>query len=329
MKKKQIILGAAAAVCAAALTVTVCCSRYRRPLVHRFRVGIAVYQADDPYLQSLTDQIMQALQSKNQNGTEILYDFFDASGSAYQQNNQLHTMMQQEYDVILWNPVTPTNVMGILEEAESRSIPVILFNREPAETDIEAQAHVWYVGTDAQEAGTIQGNMLIQAWQVGNADRNQDGVVDYLLIEGEQAHADVINRTDAFLRTASASLSLHQVQVLSANWSRTTACKELENLPEETIRQAEAVICSNDSMALGVYDFYTKQQWELPILIGINGIPEMRNAIDSGQLYGTVDLNVTAQAEQIAKLVEAIAEDNSAELEQRIFYLPQYPYTKH
>lgn len=33
----------------------------------------------------------------------------------------------------------------------------------------------------------------------------------------------------------------------------------------------------------------------------------------------TVDLNVTAQAEQIAKLVEAIAEDNSAELEQRIF----------
>lgn len=122
MKKKQIILGTAAAVCAAALTVTVCCSRYRRPSVHRFRVGIAVYQADDPYLQSLTDQIMQALQSKNQNETEILYDFFDASGSAYQQNNQLHTMMQQEYDVILWNPVTPTNVMGILEEAESRSI---------------------------------------------------------------------------------------------------------------------------------------------------------------------------------------------------------------
>ena len=67
MKKKQIILGAAAAVCAAALTVTVCCSRYRRQSVHRFRVGIAVYQADDPYLQSLTDQIMQALQSKNQN----------------------------------------------------------------------------------------------------------------------------------------------------------------------------------------------------------------------------------------------------------------------
>ena len=61
MKKKQIILGTAAAVCAAALTVTVCCSRYRRPSVHRFRVGIAVYQADDPYLQSLTDQIMQAL----------------------------------------------------------------------------------------------------------------------------------------------------------------------------------------------------------------------------------------------------------------------------
>ena len=67
MKKKQIILGTAAAVCAAALTVTVCCSRYRRPSVHRFRVGIAVYQADDPYLQSLTDHAGAAKQESEWN----------------------------------------------------------------------------------------------------------------------------------------------------------------------------------------------------------------------------------------------------------------------
>ena len=66
--------------------------------------------------------------------------------------------------MILWNPVSPTNVMGILEDAQEQDVPGMLFNREPAKADLEEQDNVWYVGTEAKEAGNMQGEMLIQAW---------------------------------------------------------------------------------------------------------------------------------------------------------------------
>ena len=39
-------------------------------------------------------------------------------------------------------------------------IPVILFNRDFAEKDLKITDNVWYVGTDAFQAGQIQGEML-------------------------------------------------------------------------------------------------------------------------------------------------------------------------
>lgn len=295
---------------------------------NRLKVGIAIYDSDDPYIQNLTNKVIASLEDKTFSGREIIYDIFDASGSTVKQNKQLYNIMQQEYDVILWNPVMPTNVMGVLEDAQIRNIPVIIFNREPARSDLDALERVWYVGTDAKEAGKMQGEMLIGAWSDHSIDKNQNGIVDYILVEGEQAHTDVINRTDAFLQTASAELSLNQLRVISANWMRDSAFHEMQNIPENLSSEAEAIICSNDSMALGVYDFYDKNHMEPPVIIGINGIKDMLDAIDSGNIYGTVDLNITAQSEKILDIIEMIAENLEEKEEEKIFYLPQYPYTK-
>lgn len=85
--------------------------------------------------------------------------------------------------MILWNPVSPTNVVGILEDAQEQDVPVILFNREPAKADLEEQDNVWYVGTEAKEAGNMQGEMLIQAWNTCEMDKNRNGMLDYILVE--------------------------------------------------------------------------------------------------------------------------------------------------
>ena len=144
MKKKNLIfsavgVGLLAAAAAGGLV------HFQRQHTDRFlKVGIAVYDLDDPYIQTLKDKTID--------GKEIIYDVFDASGSAVTQNTQLYEILQQEYDVILWNPVSPTNVMGILEDAQEQDVPVILFNREPAKADLEEQDNVWYVGTEAKEA---------------------------------------------------------------------------------------------------------------------------------------------------------------------------------
>ena len=300
---------------------------YQQQANHFLKVGIAVYDLEDPYIQTLTEEICNQLNGKKIAGKELLYDIFDASGNAGKQNAQLYKMMQQQYDMLLWNPVSPTTVTGFLEDAQKQEIPVILFNREPAKADLAGRKSVWYVGTDAKEAGKLQGQMLIRAWNTLAMDKNQNGSLDYILIEGEQAHADVINRTDAFLQTASATLSLNQIHVLSANGMRDSAFLEMETLTQAEVETIEAVICSNDSMALGVSDFYVQQNLTPPVIIGINGIQEMQTAIDTGSVYGTVDLNVPKQAETIFSILQGIFDPEEPLPEEIFYYLPQSSYT--
>ena len=300
---------------------------YQQQANHFLKVGIAVYDLEDPYIQTLTEEICNQLNGKKIAGKELLYDIFDASDNAGKQNAQLYKMMQQQYDMLLWNPVSPTTVTGFLEDAQKQEIPVILFNREPAKADLAGRKSVWYVGTDAKEAGKLQGQMLIRAWNTLAMDKNQNGSLDYILIEGEQAHADVINRTDAFLQTASATLSLNQIHVLSAHWMRDSAFLEMETLTQAEVETIEAVICSNDSMALGVSDFYVQQNLTPPVIIGINGIQEMQTAIDTGSVYGTVDLNVPKQAETIFSILQGIFDPEEPLPEEIFYYLPQSSYT--
>lgn len=328
MKKKNLIFSAVGVGLLAAAVVGGFVHFQRQHTDRFLKVGIAVYDLDDPYIQTLTDAIRSQLKDKNIDGKEIIYDVFDASGSAVTQNTQLYEILQQEYDVILWNPVSPTNVMGILEDAQEQDVPVILFNCEPAKADLEEQDNVWYVGTEAKEAGNMQGEMLIQAWNTCEMDKNQNGMLDYILVEGEQAHTDVINRTDAFLQTASAALPLNQLHVISADWARTSALREMQNLSAEEVTEVEAVICSNDSMALGVADFYAKQKLPPPVIIGINGIQDMQDAIDAGVIYGTVDLNVSEQAKTIFAIIQGNFDAGAEMPKEKVCYLPQSPYTK-
>lgn len=51
-------------------------------------------------------------------------------------------------------------------------------------------------------------------------------------------------------------LPLKQLGNLTADWKQEIALEKFAKLDEETIRNTEAVVCNNDDMALGVYDYY-------------------------------------------------------------------------
>ena len=80
-------------------------------------------------------------------------------------------------------------------------------------------------------------------------------------------------------------------------------------------------------MALGVSDFYVQQNLTPPVIIGINGIQEMQTAIDTGSVYGTVDLNVSKQAETIFSILQGIFDSEEPLPEEIFYYLPQSSYT--
>ena len=174
-------------------------------------VGIAVYDRSDTFMESYIRELEDKIGQTRILGKKVSYEIYDAEGIGSRQEKQLQEMYAQDYDVMLVNLVEPASAASVLTDAKDADIPVILFNREIDEKDLKISKNVWYVGTDARAAGVMQGKLLKDLWKKQSRilDWNGNGMLDYVLVEGEESHFDAIRRTSGFLETG-AELPLNQ-----------------------------------------------------------------------------------------------------------------------
>ena len=289
-----------------------------------YHIGIAVYNMDDTYMQEYLNQLQPKLKEYYPSGKKVVYEILDAEGDSNRQQKQLEYMFSQNYDVLLLNLVEPALAASILNKAADLNIPVILFNRETELKNMTISDAIWYVGTDSKAAGAIQGEMLVNLWeeQKKMVDYNGNGKIDYILVEGEETHFDTIRRTNGFLETSS-DIPLNQLTNLLANWKREAAYEAFCKLDKESIAAIEVVVCHNDDMALGIYDFYKKNQIDVPIILGINNHPEMNEKILEKEIYGTVDNDIEGQVSYMCDLLDSILQGQTGAFE-RIWYSKPY-----
>lgn len=295
--------------------------RQKNEYIH---VGIAVYNMGDTYMQNYVEHLQDAMDGYDFSGKKVLYEILDAEGNLNRQKKQFQYMCSQNFDVLFINLVKATSAANVLNEAADLNIPVILFNREPDAKDLRISDHIWYVGTDAKAAGAIQGDMLTNIWkeQREEVDRNKNGKLDYVLVEGEITHFDAIRRTNGFLEN-SKSINLNQLENLSADWKRELAYDLFGELEKEIIENAEAVVCHNDNMALGIYDYYESEKMAVPLILGINNDSELNRKIESGEIYGTVDNDMEKQAAYICDLLDGILKGQTKDFE-KVWYSKPY-----
>ena len=283
-------------------------------------IGIAVYDRSDTFMESYIGELEDKIGQMKILGKKVSYEIYDAEGISSRQEKQLQEMYAQDYDVLLVNLVEPASAASVLNDAKDADIPVILFNREIDEKDLKISKNVWYVGPDARAAGVMQGELLKDLWkkQSKTLDWNGNGMLDYVLVEGEESHFDAIRRTSGFLE-AGTELPLNQKGNILAEWKRELAYEKFAALDAETVQNVEAVICNNDDMALGVYDYYKEKNLKLPVIIGINNSEEMHQKIMSGEMYGTIDNKMEDQVAEICRLMQAILEKDT-ESYQKVWY---------
>ena len=99
----------------------------------------------------------------------------------------------------------------IIDKAMDAGIPVVFFNREPVEEDMNRWEKLYYVGADAKESAVLQGNILVEAYRDDprTLDLNGDGLVSYVLLEGETSHQDSLIRTEWSIQTLKAVSYTH------------------------------------------------------------------------------------------------------------------------
>lgn len=288
------------------------------------RVGVALYRQDDTFITSLSQCLQQAvLEEEQARGVKINLNVVDGRASQTTQNEQVDRFLDRGYDVICVNIVDRTAAAVIIDKAQAAGVPVVFFNREPVEEDLNRWKYAYYVGTRADEAGRIQGGLVLDAWQADAAalDRNGDGVLQYVMLEGEPGHQDALLRTEHSVRTlTTAGVPMEKLSNNAADWQRGPARLRMQRWLEELGDAIEVVFANNDDMALGAIDACLDAGMtaeEMPFIVGVDATAPALRAVEEGTLKGTVLNDAAGQAEDILALSCALAqgEDPGAAVE--------------
>lgn len=244
------------------------------------------------------------------------------------QNSQAERMIGLNCDVLCVNMVDRSAASGVIDKAMEADIPIVFFNREPVSEDMKRWEKLYYVGADAKESAVLEGQILVDAYRKNPAslDRNGDGVVSYVLLEGETNHQDSLIRTEWSIQTLKdGGVPIRRITSGIANWERNQASALMEEWLSDYGDEIELVICNNDDMALGAIDAIEREGIMAGTikLVGIDGTPAGQEAFREGKLFGTVESDREAYAKRIFDTAEELAMGKEV-TQEKYFWCPQH-----
>lgn len=322
---------------AAALALLPSCSQ-KEQAPDTLRVGVALYTQDDTFISTiLTNMERLAQETEQKAGIKINLSIADGRSNQTTQLEQVDRFLDRGYDILCVNIVDRTAAAVLIDKAQAADVPLIFFNRQPVEEDIQRWEKIYYVGADAAESGILQGQLVLDAWRKdqANIDRNGDGVVQYAILEGEPGHQDALLRTEHSVNVLTdAGVEVEKLASESANWNRAQAAARTTQWIETFGDRIEVIFSNNDDMALGAIDaLEAAGAASLPLIVGVDATEPALKAIEAGKLYATVRNDGAGIAQSIMDLAIAISsgEDPAETLElvdEHYIWLPYRQVTR-
>lgn len=313
------------------------CGKKETSAAEKIHVGVTYYNQSDTFLNELLVSFREQLKTLEKEKLETTVTIRDAAGSQRTQNDQVRELIDAGCNVLCVNLVDRADPSEIIDLARENDIPIIFFNREPVAEDLMQWERLYYVGADAEQSGVMQGELAAEAVRSNEMiDRNRDGKIQYVVLEGEAGHQDAIIRTENAVDTLKNSgIELEKLSYQIANWNRAQAQNRMEQLIGQYQDQIELVLANNDDMALGAIDAYKKANYTetaIPVFLGIDGTDVGLQAVVSSEMWGTVYNDKEGQAEAMAKLaVAVISGEGMEELSfenGKYIYLPYFKITR-
>ncbi len=293
-----------------------CTARNEKPVVS-VKIGIIVYDQYDNFISELMKVIIEeAAVIKDETGVTVNLEILDAAGNQSTQNEQVRKLIKKDCDVVCVNLVDRTEPTVISELGEKNDVPIIYFNRELVAEDLERWDQLYYVGADAFQSGILEGEIAADAFLNNpSADKNGDGIFQYIMLEGEAGHQDAIVRTEYSVNTMiEKGVRVEKLGYAIANWNRAQAKTQTTAMLGEYGSSIELIMSNNDAMALGAIDALETEnipRTEWPVIVGIDGIAEGLEAVQEGKMAGTVYNDKEGQGRNMLRLAYELAAGRS------------------
>lgn len=307
------------------------CEKQQPDMTNQIYVGVASYNQSDTFISQMISCLKEELEELENDGFTVTVTIRDAAGLQRTQDDQVEELIDAGCNVLCVNLVDRSNPSEIIDMARENDVPVIFFNREPVAGDMMQWDRLYYVGADAWQSGMIQGQLAAEVIKENpRIDRNKDGKIQYVILEGEPGHQDAIIRTENAVDTLkNYGIQLEKLSCGIANWNRAQAQNRMAQMIGQYQHNIELVLANNDDMALGAIDAYQKSNFTesaLPVFFGIDGTDVGLAAVADETLSGTVYNDKEGQAKAMAKLAAALVSNKGMEKiefkKEKYIYLP-------
>ncbi len=301
------------------------------------QVDVFFYEYSDTYIGSVRDAMQTALDAASDKFT---YNFYDCASDQGKQNNFIESALTKGTDLLVVNIVTTGSeeaAQNIVDMAKDKDVPVVFFNREVSDAVVGSYEKCAFVGTDPDEAGYMQGEMIANFLKAdGNMDKydlNKDGKINYVMFRGELGNAEAYGRTkysvtkakelgvDLIPSPANAKDDTQEDDGISpfflyGNWSAANA-KNLMDTALTTFAldsgDIEIVIANNDDQALGAIESMNEKGYNtgdaskyIPTF-GVDATAVAVDAIKGAKMTGTVKQDAVGMANTVLALAANIA----------------------
>ena len=268
-------------------------------------VGVFYYDYSDVYISSVRSSMDEQLKAMGVN-----YTNYDGGSNQAQQTDQINTAIS---------------------------------NGEVSDDVVNSYEKCAFVGTNAPEAGHMQGQMvgeyLLENYDT--VDLNGDGVISYVMFKGQEGNAEAEARTQFGVEDANAVLTAAGKPELAyynasatdkylvdqgGKWSAQAAndymATILPEYSEANGNMVELIICNNDGMAEGAVSAlqgagYNNGEGKTIPVFGVDATDSAKQLINEGKMTGTIKQDAEGMASTILNLVSSVKDggnlmDNTA-----------------
>ena len=268
----------------------------------------------------------KSLQRWNQDGNNIAnslkekgyeVDLQFAENEVETQVNQIENMITKGVDILVVGAIDGVVLSAALNEAKSEGIEVIAYDRLIMNTD----AVTYYATFDNFNVGVIQGQYIEEKLDL----KNGTGPYNFEIATGPLDDNNVVYFFSGAMSILQQYIDSGQLVIKSGqmtrekcatpNWDEQEAQSRMDKIITAyyTSENIDAILCSNDSVALGVQSAlksvgYGKGDKKMPIITGQDANISNVKAIVSGEQSMSVFKDTRALAAKVIEMIDAISD---------------------
>lgn len=287
-----------------------------------YKIGVAIYKYDDNFMTLYRNEIAAYFKTLETDSVKYEVTIVDGKNDMVAQTEQIDTFITQGMDAIICNLVQTSSAEVIINKAVAADIPLVLINREPLGTNgdesyegILNNKKVCYIGADARQSGTFQGEIVASLPNKG--DMNGDGVVSYVMIQGDPENPDAQYRTEYSIKALTdAGIKVNKLVSQIGNWDQSKGQEIASIALAQYGKEIDVIFCNNDGMALGAKEAIEtagRKVGEDILLLGVDALDECRKAVMEGTMTATILNDHVGQAHKAVDVAIELIEGKEIE----------------